>query len=652
MRLFGLALLLPSLAFALLLSACHGGQCPPQHPGGLKSPPLPAHAPQLGRDDFNRLAIQANLPLYWMQDKNGNGRLEASELAARGSGATMGAWVSEGALTPAFQQAYARLVQLRRREAVRRELDQGRPTLIESDFRQLPTAEKRMLAELLAAAKLIDQLYQRQTGAWRLREQIAQASPAAKALVARNAGPWCSAPATGKDPFCNALPTFPKRRSETYPDVEQNKAFCDELQRHPDTAKLFDPFTVVRRRAGKLVAVPLTEAFAEPMKAVSKRLRAAAAALDAVPAEKALRSYLLAAAKAFETNDWQPADEAWVATNSQNSKWFLRVAPDEVYVDPCQQKAGFHLALARIDPGSLAWKRKLMPLRDEMEQRLAKLIGKPYEARKVKFDMPDFVQVVLNAGDSRHPLGATIGQSLPNWGKVATEGRRRTMQMSNLYTDPDSLRIKELKARALLAPATLAYFTKSPAPQQLDTILHEVGHNFGPDSGFRINGKMPKEIFSGALASTLEELKAQTLSLWYHELLLKKGVLDDKKLREGYVDAVMWAFGHISRGMESGSGQPAPYSRLAAVQMGWLRDASALTYADGKFTLHFEKIAPAIERLMQEVGRIKARGDAKAGQALIDRYISKEALAKLQYDRLRKVLLAYPKAAFDYAIRF
>ena len=39
----------------------------------------------------------------------------------------------------------------------------------------------------------------------------------------------------------------------------------------------------------------------------------------------------------------------------------------------------------------------------------------------------------------RTPLGATIGQSLPNWGPVANEGRGRTVAMVNFYSDPDSV---------------------------------------------------------------------------------------------------------------------------------------------------------------------------------------------------------------------
>ena len=49
-----------------------------------------------------------------------------------------------------------------------------------------------------------------------------------------------------------------------------------------------------------------------------------------------------------------PADEAWAKMTVDNSKWYVRVAPDETYWEPCAQKAGFHLTFARINQGSQA----------------------------------------------------------------------------------------------------------------------------------------------------------------------------------------------------------------------------------------------------------------------------------------------------------
>ena len=610
--------------------------------------------PALTRADFNRLACKADLPLFWIADNNNDSKLDPAELAVTGSGKKARAkYLKKGRFSKRFTKSYRKLVQLRRREAVARELDGGRPTLVRSDLSGLPARDKKVLKLLLAAGKMIEDLYLRQTGAFQFKRTIGKGPGGGKTLFWRNHGPWCHTPATAKDPFCNAMPSFPARRSGAYPaDIKQDSAMCKMLQEHADAKSLLNPFTVVQRVKGKLVALPLHKVYGKKMKAVAKKLKAAAKALAKNSEEKAFRRYLLAAAKGFTSNSWGEADEAWAAMNSTNSKWYLRIGPDEVYFDPCQQKAGFHMALARIDQGSLSWQKKLNPLRKKMETGLAALIGKPYTPRDVRFHMPDFINIVRNAGDSRHPLGAVIGQSLPNWGKVAQEGRGRTVVMANLYTDPDSQRIARLKAEALLDPATLKHFTVEQNPFLVNIILHEASHNFGPHSDYRIKGKTPKVLFGGKLASTLEELKAQTAGLWFLQFLRKEGLIDDKTLKQSYTQAMLWAFGHIARGMFTSSGNVRPYSQLAAVQVGFFVKQGALSFKKGKFTIHFKKLPGAIDKLTKQVGQIKATGNHTAAQKLIDRYVKGKGRKLVQMKRIRKEVLKYPKATFLYSVAY
>src|SRR5262249_39291225 len=158
----------------------------------------------------------------------------------------------------------------------------------------------------------------------------------------------------------------------------------------------------------------------------------------------------------------------------------LRVGPDETYWEPCNQKGGFHLTFARINAESLTWQKKLTPVQQEMEKDFARLIGAPYTERKVTFHLPDFIDIIGNAGDDRTPLGGTIGQSLPNWGKVANDGRGRTVAMSNLYADPDSLRVRKVLAESMLTKEGMQFYGEDSSHSLLSTILHEATHNLGP----------------------------------------------------------------------------------------------------------------------------------------------------------------------------
>ncbi|MBM4398562.1 MAG: hypothetical protein FJ087_23115, partial [Deltaproteobacteria bacterium] len=399
----------------------------------------PYGLPTLPRADFNRLAARAGIPLHWTADDATPGTPDPAEVAVLGVPADRAAWVKGATFTPRFERAWRQIVEMRRLEAVRLELDRGFPTRVATDLSGLPAAEKDLVRRLLAAGERVDRLYRTQVGATALEPHIARADPESRALFERNHGPWCVAPGTEKDPFCNALPDFPARRWDAYPaDEVHETALCERLAAHPDRAALMAPFAVVRRQGDGLAAVPLNQAYGREMTAIAKDLEAAAKAAGAAGGEEALSRYLLSAAGGFRTNDWADADEAWAAMNSTNSRWYLRVGPDEVGWDLCNEKAGFHLALARTDGSAIDMQGRLSALRDEMERSLAALIGAPYAARPVSFHMPDFIEVVYNAGDSRPALGGVLGQSLPNWGRVATEGRGRTVVMTNLYQDPDS----------------------------------------------------------------------------------------------------------------------------------------------------------------------------------------------------------------------
>jgi hypothetical protein len=637
---------------------------------GPDAGPAPTDLGRLDRETFNKAAVRLNLPLFWTADRNGNQRVEPDEVVTLLFYAEATRWVEGGAFTPAFLAAYEQLVkaaggalpqglapdEAQRRTLVLEELDQGRPTLVWSDLRSLSAEEKALVKRMQKVADLIDQLYAQQCGIVPLRKDVPAADPASQSLFRRNWGPRCEGPRTEKNPACTAIPGGAKPRVDVYPADLQADKLCETLAKHPDAKTLLAPFVVVRKQGDKLVPEPYHLAFKDLMGQVASELEAAAKELTD-PKEEALRRYLREAAKAFTTNQWDPADEAWAKMDAENSRWYLRVGPDETYWEPCSQKAGFHVTFARINPDGLAWQRKLGAVQQEMEDRLAAAAGAPYRARKVSFHLPDFIDIVLNAGDDRKPFGATIGQSLPNWGPVANQGRGRTVAMSNLYADPDSKAVRRKTAESLFAKEVTVHLTDSPIPGLLGTMIHEAAHNLGPAHEYQVNGKKDGQVFGGPLASMLEELKAQTAALWFIDFLLQKGVITKELAQQSYVDAIYWGFGHISRGMYDADGKPKPYSQLAAIQTAFLMKEGAITFdkdalaANGKdqgaFRLDLAKFPAAVDKLMRIVGGIKAKGDKARAEALVKELVDGDVVPhKLVAERV----LRYPKVSFVYGL--
>jgi hypothetical protein len=316
------------------------------------------------------------------------------------------------------------------------------------------------------------------------------------------------------------------------------------------------------------------------------------------------------------------------------------------------------VTFGRINKDSLAWQDKLVPVQQTMEKNLAALIGKPYAARKVSFHLPDFTDIIINSGDDRKESGATIGQSLPNWGPVANEGRGRTVTMSNLYSDPDSLKSRHENAESLLSKEAMAEYADSSRPGLLTTILHEATHNLGPAHEYKYKGKTDSQLFGGQLASMMEELKAQSGALYFVEFLRKQGIIDDELAKRTYTDSIVWAFGHISRGMYTDRGGRKPYSQLAAIQLGLLMDEGAIAWdakapaANGKdtgaFVIHYDKMPAAIDKLMKTVGGLKASGDRAGAEALAKKYVDGNVVPQ---GIIAERLLRNPRATFVYSLK-
>jgi len=617
---------------------------------------------QLERLDFNRVAAEHHLPVFWRSDEDG--RLAPDELAILiGGRETREDYIQGGAFTEGFAQTMETLIARNsgwegtdiRVKDVLEELGQARPTLIET---VVADDERAFVDILLQVAEVIEEIHAIQLGSAGLAPGPDLPS---QALFARNQSPWCTQPLTRDRDTCSASPDLPPRISGMYPaSVQRQDDFCVALQARSDAEELMSPFVVVREdESGELMAIPYPEVFSTQMSLISLQLKGAAALLP--EGEGALVTYLTALSKSFQTNDWQPADEAWAAMNAKNSSWYLRLGPDETYFEPCDRHAGFHMSFARINQDSLLWQRKLEPVKGDMEDAVAALSGAPYVARDVSFHLPDFIDIIVNAGDSRSASGATIGQSLPNWGPVANEGRGRTVAMTNIGTDVDSVAASKETAESLLCGATMADWTPDPQPLLVSTVLHEAAHNLGPSHAYQVNGLTADEAFGGPLASTFEELKAQTAALYLSTWLAEQGVIEADLAKKAHVKDLTWAFSKIASGMYE-DGYPKAYSQLSAIQVGMLMDDGAVvwrpdtTAANGRdlgcFDVSWSEFDASVDRMAREVFGAKARNDKASASAMVARFVDgKEAPSTQRFDEIERRILRTPRPAYVYAIR-
>ncbi|HEX6276378.1 MAG TPA: hypothetical protein VFZ53_25230, partial [Polyangiaceae bacterium] len=194
----------------------------------------------------------------------------------------------------------------------------------------------------------------------------------------------------------------------------------------------------------------------------------------------------------------------------------------------------------------------------------------------------------------------------------------------------------------------------------MSVVLHEAAHNLGPSHDYKVNGKEDDAVFGGPLASTFEELKAQTAALYFPAWLVEKKVITEKDAAEARLRDVAWGFGHVSRGMYDAAGKPKNYSQLASIQLGHLMKAKVLEWKPaesaangtdkGCFEVHLDRWQPAVEALAKTVLGIKGRGDKAGAEKLVADYVD----ANDAWSELRKTIterwLRSPRGTLVYSI--
>jgi hypothetical protein len=106
--------------------------------------------------------------------------------------------------------------------------------------------------------------------------------------------------------------------------------------------------------------------------------------------------------------------------------------------------------------------------------------------------------------------------------------------------------------------------------------------------------------------------------------------------------------------------EPKPYSQLAAIQLGTLRDAGAVEWrADelahngkdkGCFAFQLDRFPASVEGLVRQAAGTLARGDKDKAKELIRRYVDVTGDAQTLLDTIRDRWQRAPVASFVYSI--
>jgi len=490
---------------------------------------------------------------------------------------------------------------------IEKRVAQFAPTPFQVDLSALSPSDRKVLDKLSAAARLLDEIFLRQTwtGNPALRQEIATwkvpHAAAARQYFDLNFGPWDRL--AENTPFLGDKPHLPG--GGFYPEDMTKEEFEGWLKQHPEDKERFtSTVTVIRRKDGKLTAVPYSQEYAEQLKPAAQLLREAAKETQ----NASLRKFLETRADAFLNDDYYQSDVAWMDLDAPVE---ITIGPYETYEDELfGYKASYEAfvtvnlpkesaALARYKE-RLPWLERNLPIPDA-DKNLNRGTESPIRV----------VDVYFEGGEARAGV-QTLAYNLPNDERVReAKGSKKVLLHNTMRAKYDQILVPI--SRQVIAPDQQkdvsfdAYFN--------ETLHHELSHGLGPGT-ITVNGrKTEARLELKELYSTLEEAKADVMGIYNVLALIEKGDMPAalrKSLEPTYVAGLFRA---ARFGVDEAHGQG------VVAQFNYLTEKGALQVdASAHFRAISDKFPGAIRDLLHDMLMLQAKGDYAGTKAFLDKY--------------------------------
>jgi hypothetical protein len=234
----------------------------------------------------------------------------------------------------------------------------------------------------------------------------------------------------------------------------------------------------------------------------------------------------------------------------------------------------------------------------------------PYANRKkVKEDISVGVYDILaDFGQSRGGNTATI---LPNEALYARRYGRTIMIRANILQNPEIFEANRTTWQA--AVATQHQNELTPEGQFYYTLWHEVGHYLGVD---RTRGGKDLDAALEENSNTMEEMKADLVSLYSAEALQKQGYYTREQLRAVYASG-------IRRVLQTAKPtRSQPYQTMQVMQWNFFMENGLLEFdrPTGRLKINYDKYHETVGRLLKKVLDVQYQGDKAAANSFIEQY--------------------------------
>jgi hypothetical protein len=497
------------------------------------------------------------------------------------------------------------------------------PTSIRADLSRVSAADRRVLAKLVEASKLLDALFLRQVWAGNeamLLDLARDTTPEGRARLhyfLLNKGPWSRL--DHDEVFVPGAPAKPAG-ANFYPEGSSKADIERWIQSLPeaDRARATGFFTTIRRTGSGLTAVPYNVEYQAELVRAAALLREA----GALATEPTLKTFLTRRADALLSNDYYESDVAWMELKGTIEPTF---GPYEVYEDELfNYKAAFEAFITIRDDAESAKLQKFAGLLQDVEDHLP--IDPKHRNPKLGALAPIVVvNEIFAAGDANRGV-QTAAFNLPNDERVTREKGAKRVMLKNVQDAKFAKTLVPI-SKVVLAPPDQkdlsfeAFFTQ--------IVVHELMHGLGPHNITAGGRQTTVRQAMKEASSFLEEAKADISGLFAIQYWIDKGVLPKSLERPLYTTYLASAFRSIRFGINEAHG------RGVAVQMNYLLDQGGFVARDdGTFAVDLVKVKAGVTGLTREIMTIQAEGDYAKAVALRDRLGTVRPVVKRALDKL------------------
>lgn len=348
-------------------------------------------------------------------------------------------------------------------------------------------------------------------------------------------------------------------------------------------------------------AVPYSVAYAEQIVRAHALLNEAADAVQKDDEEFA--GYLRNRSRDLLSDDYESGDAAWVTARFKNLNG--QIGSYETYDDPFYgMKSYFSFNVLKTRQPETTNLRKALGGLQAIEDSL------PYaNHKKIKEDISVGVyDIVSDFGQSRGGNTATI---LPNEALYARRYGRTILIRANVLQNPEIFDANRTAWQASVAPAHQNELT--PDGQFYYTLWHEVGHYLGVDrtkSGSDLDAALQEN------GNTLEEMKADLVSLYSAEALQKQGYYTTAQLRAVYAAG-------IRRVLQTAKpNRSQPYQTMQVMQWNFFMENGLVEFDNQtkRLKINYDKYHETVGKLLAKVLDVQYQGDKAAADKFIEQY--------------------------------